>query len=90
MRAPAPRKPAVDPELVAEEVENALQLAGYTHPGFGCTFSWRDRGGNLLRRGPARRSGWRCAALSASLSWSAMPSRGATLMEAFAVHRFGA
>ena len=40
---------AVDPELVAEEVENALQLAGYTHPGFGCTFSWRDRGGNLLR-----------------------------------------
>lgn len=38
-----------DPELVADDIEAAMKLAGYTHPGFRTTFSWRHRGGNLLR-----------------------------------------
>lgn len=41
--------PDADPVLVADEVEAAMKLAGYTHPGFRTTFSWRHRGGNLLR-----------------------------------------
>lgn len=38
-----------DPEIVTEQVESALQLAGFTHQGYRSTFSWRARGGNLLR-----------------------------------------
>jgi lipoprotein-releasing system permease protein len=39
----------VDPEVVVTEIESGLQLAGFTHPGFRSTMSWRMRGGNLLR-----------------------------------------
>lgn len=38
-----------DPEVVVTDIESGLQLAGFTHPGFRSTMSWRTRGGNLLR-----------------------------------------
>ena len=41
--------PEADPVEVAVNVEGAMKLAGFTHPGYPTTFSWRDRGGNLLR-----------------------------------------
>lgn len=41
--------PGHDPELLKSNVETALQLADFTHAGYSSTFSWRDRGGNLLR-----------------------------------------
>lgn len=40
---------SADPLLVADSVENQMQVVGAAAPGYRTTFSWRSSGGNLLR-----------------------------------------
>jgi len=42
-------KDGVDPLQLTTDIGSAMQLAGFSHLGHDTTFSWRDRGGNLLR-----------------------------------------